>query len=146
MKIEKSMKWRAWVKKEKIMDYVKMIDLRGKKVWLENLKGTRDFKDVIILFPTGLYDRNGIHIYEGDVLRLYAQENGKVFVHDIGIVVYRREKTGWSGFAVKSLVEKGCYHFSYWANINCEVIGNYYADRKLVRKAIKEFLKKEEQK
>ncbi|HAP4913456.1 TPA: DNA-packaging protein [Enterococcus faecalis] len=76
-------KFRAWDKKYKKMMKVNQIDFEKKTVWLEADNGdhenrhtlTREFKDVILMQSTGLKDKNGVEIFEGDILKIIEVTN-----------------------------------------------------------------------
>ncbi|KAF1308109.1 YopX family protein [Streptococcus sanguinis] len=65
-------KFRAWVKEDKEMWPIHAIVFDNKTVWVEepddeNPSGCLDFDDVILMQSTGLKDKNGKEIFEGDV-------------------------------------------------------------------------------
>jgi len=78
-------KFRAWHLKEKRMYVVRLIDFRKKEVTLINAniyKGFRArFDDVILMLSTGLKDRNGVEIFEGDILHYNADGFDRITFH-----------------------------------------------------------------
>lgn len=81
---------------------------------------------------TGLTDKNGKKIFEGDVGRYKqtdgAKINGKPIIC-IGKVVYN-EKT--ASFAVDSKDEAGCKYFDYFPIKDFETIGNIHDNPELL--------------
>jgi len=114
----REIKFRAWHKKDKkiftVFNWHKgdAIDFVEK---ISGFNGSERFfigKDVELMQYTGLKDKNGKEIYEGDHIK-YNDDN---------ILVVAWDHFGWAFFDYIDGV--GCNEM--WADSNCEVVGNIY--------------------
>lgn len=130
-------KFRAWDIKYKMMMRVNQIDFEKKTVWLEADNGdhenrhtlTREFKDVIFMQFTGLKDKNGVEIYERDIV---VNQYGNV-----GYVAYLQQEAGFVVVKKKSDYRLGhrITGESYDVAHNHEVIGNIHSNPELLEQA-----------
>lgn len=116
--MKRELKFLAWHKKNKKIYRIASISIQNESVFLinENNKKFHAFFDEIELLEyTGLKDKNGKEIYEGDILPNSHQKNC--------VVIFEN-----GGFIAKG---KGFYivpqHFQ-----ECEVIGNIYENPELL--------------
>ena len=129
-------KYRAWIKTEKRMffsDGILAIDYENEEivtqqVYFENgLPDDRDiycydFDDIELMQSTGLKDKNGKEIFEGDIVKMakdvYSEPTYYEVVRHRG-GAYRLESN-----------QHGC---ELWLrHTDCEVVGNVYENRELL--------------
>ena len=99
----REIKFRAWLKEEKKMVNVETLFIGINRLCFGNSKTEdlffRDFEEVELMQYTGLKDKNGKEIYEGDIL-LSSNENG-IFLQLIGFGNDDREYSGiLNGFKI----------------------------------------------
>ena len=118
-----NLKFRAWDKANKEMLKIDVIDffLKGIRI-LEHKDNSffMKFSDVEIMQSTGLFDKNGKEIYEGDVVTGVFLENHEV--------VWREIRGCW---LIQPLRTIGFIDLAKF-NRKLEVIGNIYENKELL--------------
>ena len=123
----REIKFRAWHKEEKIIGEVLGIDILHKEIFFSNedvdCYEHSDFKDVELMQYTGLYDKKGKEIYEGDIVKLRAN-------HGIGVVKYYDE---WGAFVIEYIKPRplAVLGMNYYKE-NIEILGNIYENSELL--------------
>ena len=119
----REIKFRAWDKGKKRMTYS---DDEGVSVG-GLLTGYEDYPEEVTLMQyTGLKDKNGKEIYEGDIVAFWKEYPLVVSFNDdnYGGV------WGWNLLQADGTAE--CYYYGLSPNENYEVIGNIYENPELV--------------
>ena len=129
-------RYRAWDKDSKVMRPWKDLILTkdgGNDFWLigykENSCITSFDHDQILMQSTGLKDKNGVEIFEGDIL---VNQYGNV-----GYVAYLQQEAGFVVVKKKSDYRLGHRNTgeSYDVTTNHEVIGNFWENPNLLEQA-----------
>lgn len=114
----REIKFRAWDEKEK-----KFFDI-SKPMYQFQKDGTLFLhKDFILLQYTGLKDKNGTEIYEGDIIKT-QRSVGKT---NIAKVIFNH-----GSFVAKYSDISNWKHLSTGSQSDCEVIGNIYSNSELL--------------
>ena len=121
-------KFRAYCKSDKTIYEVLLIDFKAKIEQIKLRKTSNiwyDFEDVVLMQSTGLYDRHGVEIFQGDVVKIVY--DGEPF---IGVVVY---DLGETDFKATNNHEDYGNNFQYLTvGESIEVIGNVWENEDLL--------------
>ena len=132
-------KFRAFLKSTKDLREVLVIDYLNRMVDLEGGEIEQYFEDIVLMQSTGLKDKNGVEIFEGDVVRYTWDMPSDVNATEKGKKV-RISKVFWSDWRASWAVgKKSCNNdlFRYARNGNTvEVIGNIYTNPELLSSGI----------
>ena len=142
----REIKFRAWDKKQKRMIYnVASIHFEksGELLCISEFVAGRYFpKDIfadniILMQYTGLKDKNGREIYEGDIVKVKNHTFGEKYRNYLCFMVNRDKRTGaWELFFINN---KGKMEVAPdWANTDLyegkvEIIGNIYENPELLK-------------
>lgn len=144
--MNREIKFRAWDKEDNVMrdvsdifclpDGITCVTYRSKGIGVTPLIQ----EDIILIQYTGLKDKNGVEIYEGDVLRYCyhvskpdSDFHGVVEYHDKVITSGYECSDRFVGFILKGDNGGGDYYFTSIPDIeDIEVIGNIYQNPELL--------------
>lgn len=116
-------KFRAWFKNKKVMSEVKKINFWSEELDTVVFEG-KSLEDVELMQATGLFDKNGTEIFEGDIIA-DVDESGDELVYlyviykDGKFMAVENEERGYSA----DLVDCTTYH---------SVVGNIYENAELL--------------
>ena len=123
-------KFRAWHKPMQSMSEVLAISYERQKVKIRHLRGTAHmtvpFDDVVLMQSTGLFDKNGKEIFEGDIVEWEHKDTGHLVR---GIVKYDTELGFWGMTDVRF---NDLRAIGYLANQKVTVLGDIYENKEWV--------------
>jgi uncharacterized phage protein (TIGR01671 family) len=131
----REIKYRAWDKRFKIMFQVSEMSL-GRNSWV---KGIADqfSREFILMQYTGLKDKNGVEIYEGDILR--SSNDGKNGCDVWNDLLCSVDISMPLNLALKDIQHKNLkWNFNDYNSVEhirfCEIMGNIYENQELLGK------------
>lgn len=125
--MKREIKFRAWNKKDKVMVDVAAINFGPSGFWslIEDADDAElQLADSYELMQsTGLHDKNGQSIYEGDVLDIgLRDQDGKPVIAPVSYETY----------AAGYVLDNGCNGIWQRLTEDCEVIGNIFENPELL--------------
>lgn len=139
-------KFRAWVKPGVLSNHpdgvvadakpdflgmeclVKRDDLKGKKCFTEIF----DFEDIELMQSTGLKDKNGVEIFEGDVVKVSVHNGFDYLDDEVCSVQQSRFHSGLVCINPNNDMEYRIFNQDVLEDYQYEVIGNIYDDKELL--------------
>ena len=118
-------KIRAWDEEKKTMYNVRQIDFRGGEFRSSENEWMK-FDNVIFMRSTGLKDKNGAEIYEGDIVKPVS------FASWIGVVKYSSENAAYILDDHNNEFIRGENVYLSQFNEGLEVLGNIYENPELM--------------
>ena len=119
--------WDSWRKRMSVVDRIH-IDTKGVRLYDDFGEYWRDFSDVELMQSTGLKDKNGKEIFEGDVIAIEVDDtetpiNARVFQNSkIGVLMFHVFEDN-EDVPMVELLEDNSVAF--------EIIGNIYENPEL---------------
>lgn len=125
-----NLKFRVWDKKLQIFGIVSNIDFEFEEVTFyiddeEELETCQPFEDVEIMQSTGLFDKNGVEIFEGDIIDVGTRIP---FLNKI----QRDEETAYLKLVPLDKRWTESYFTNFEDKNRYEVVGNIYENKELL--------------
>ena len=118
--------WDSWRKRMSVVDRI-YIDTEGVRLYDDFGEYWRDFRDAKLMQSTGLKDKNGKEIFEGDILACKTDDeviNLNIFWDEEHALFMFESKKYNEQEPLAELVENNTYPF--------EIIGNIYENPELL--------------
>jgi len=127
----REIKFRAWDKRIKKMCHVLAVDFLNRVVSTDVGFGTID-GDIELMQFTGIRDKNGVEIFDGDILAFYFDKDRML---QIKKVVWNELDASFFGVDTEDGGKRSRLAFSLESSFKVEVIGNIYENPELLESA-----------
>lgn len=132
--MSREIKFRAWFDNGKAQDMFFVGDAYGTNHPLDCCRYAQDGQPVTLMQYTGLKDKNGVEVYEGDIVEQYHFTSSSGKVNNIfHRVVWSDKYSGWSCLNCKSNDESdGSPQLWVYSKTPFAVVGNIYQNSDLL--------------
>lgn len=128
-------KFRAWDSYDEKMVAVLSIDFENKVAYVEQENGDRydiHFDNLKFMQSTGLKDKNGVEIFEGDIVKVSVHNGFDYYDNEVCVVRKSRFHSGLVCINPNNDMECRIFNQDVLEDYQYEVIGNIYENPELL--------------
>ena len=128
-------KFKAWDKYHEMMVSIISFDFENEIAYVEQENGDRydiHFDNLIFLQSTGLKDKNGVEIFEGDIVKVSVHNGFDYYDNEVCVVRKSRFHSGLVCINPNNDMECRIFNQDVLEDYQYEVIGNIYEDKELL--------------
>ncbi|EPM8052437.1 YopX family protein [Enterococcus hirae] len=132
-------KYRVWDKKTETIQEIESISFKEKKLVIDQKSVTwfnsdyiRNFDEAELMQSTGLKDKNGVEIFEGDVVSVSVRNGFYYLDNKVCIVKNSIDYSGLVCATVDEDLEYQIFNTELFEEYTYEVIGNIYENSELL--------------
>ncbi len=132
-------KFRAWDKKTETIQKIESISFKEKKLVIDqksvtwfNSDYTKNFDEVELMQSTGVKDKNGVEIFEGDIVLVSVRNGFDYLDNKVCIVKNSIDYSGLVCATVDEDLEYQIFNTELFEKYTYEVIGNIYENSELL--------------